>query len=240
VRTTSRRVRPTIGGMDVQVLRPRRVWLMLLVAVVAGAVMAAPYVLLDVGSSRVEVEGGLRYGLLVTHIFTATAALVLGPLQFVPAIRARRRWHRRIGRTYLLAGVLPAAVTAVPVAILSGRIVTQVGLVIPAIGWLVTAGLAVGAVRRGDVAAHRAWMTRNYALTFLAVTARILVPVMLLTGLATGAIAPADAPTAVTSLIPVGQVLGWSINLAVAEVLVRRRRTIAGTAVVTALGAPHR
>lgn len=188
--TTPRRTRPTIDSMDVQLLRPRRVWLMLLVAVVAGAVMAAPYVLLDVASSRLEVEGGPHYGLLVTHVFTALVALVLGPLQFVPAIRARRRWHRRIGRAYLLVGVLPAAVTAVPVALLSGRIVTQVGLVVPAVGWLVTAWLAVRAVRRGDVAAHRAWMTRNYALTFLAVTARIVVPLMLLTGLATGATPP--------------------------------------------------
>jgi uncharacterized membrane protein len=222
--TTPQPVHPTIEGMDVRVLRPRRVWLMLLVAVVASAVMVAPYALLDVGSSRL-VGGGLHYGLLVAHVFTATVALVLGPLQFVPAIRARGRWHRRIGRTYLLAGVLPAAVTAVPVAILSGRLVTQVGLVVPAVGWLLTAGLAVRAIRRGDVAAHRAWMTRNYALTFLAVTARILVPLVLLTGLATGAIAPADAPAAVTSLIPVGQVLGWVINLAVAEVIIRRRRS---------------
>jgi uncharacterized membrane protein len=217
--------------MDLEVLRPRRTWLMLLVAVVAGAVMAAPYVLLDVGTSRVEVDGGLHYALLVTHIFTATVALVLGPLQFVPAIRARRRWHRRIGRTYLLAGVLPSAAAAVPVALLSGRLVTQVALVIVAVGWLVTAGLAVRAIRRGDVAAHRAWMTRNYALTFLAVTARIVVPLLLLALLAAGAVAPADAPAVVASLIPVGQVLGWMINLAVAEVLIRRRRAVIGGSV---------
>jgi uncharacterized membrane protein YozB (DUF420 family) len=210
--------------VDVHVLRPRRIWLMLLVAVVAGTVMAAPYVLLDVGSSRLEVGGGLHYGLLVAHVLTATVALVLGPLQFVPAIRARRWRHRRIGRTYLLVGVLPAAITAVPVALLSGRIVTQVGLVIPAIGWLASAGLAIRAIRRGDVEAHRAWMTRNYALTFLAVTARIVLPLVVLTLLATGALTRDDARTAVTSLIPIGQVLGWMINLAVAEVLIRRRR----------------
>jgi uncharacterized membrane protein len=222
-RTTPRRVRPTIVDMDLQVLRPRRIWLMLLVAVVAGAALATPYV---VGSSRIEVESGPHYALLVTHIYTATVALVLGPLQFVPAIRARRRWHRRIGRAYLLAGVLPSALTAVPVALLSGRLVTQVGLVVVALGWLATAGAAVRAIRRGDVAAHRDWMTRNYALTFLAVTARIVVPFVLLTGLATGTIAPADAPAAVTALIPVGQVLGCVINLVVAEALIRRRRVI--------------
>jgi uncharacterized membrane protein len=204
-------------------LRPRGVWLMLLVAVVAAVVMAAPYVLLDVESSRLEVDGGLHYALLVAHVFTATVALVLGPLQFVPAIRARRRWHRRIGGTYLLVGVLPAALTAVPIALLSGRIVTQVGLVVPAVGWLVTGWLAIRAIRRGDVDAHRAWMTRNYALTFLAVTARIVVPVVLLTLLVTGTVARADASTAAAALIPIGQVLGWMINLVVAEVLIRRR-----------------
>ncbi len=210
--------------MDLHVLRPRRVWLMLLVAVVAGVVLAAPYVLLDAGSSRVEVGGGLHYALLVAHIVTAVVALVLGPLQFVPVIRARRRWHRLIGRIYLLAGVLPSAVAAVPVALLSGRLVTQVGLVIVAAGWLATGGLAVRAIRRGDVAGHRAWMARNYALTFLAVTARIVVPLLLLAGLLAGAIAPADAPAAVSSLIPVGQLLGCVINLIVAEVLIRRAR----------------
>lgn len=216
-------------------LRPRRVWLMLLVAVVAGAVMVAPYALLDVRSSRIEVDGGLHYALLVAHIATATVALVLGPLQFVPAVRARGRVHRRIGRTYLLAGVLPSALAAVPVALLSGRPVTQVGLLVPAVGWLVTGGLAVRAIHRGDVAAHRAWMTRNYALTFLAVTARIVVPLVLLAMLATGAVARADAATAVASLIPVGQVLGWLINLAAAEVLVRRRRAMAAGSVHPAI-----
>ncbi|HYH28785.1 MAG TPA: DUF2306 domain-containing protein [Pseudonocardia sp.] len=218
--------------MDVQLaqrprtlaLRPRRIWLMLLVAVVASAVMVAPYALLDVGSSRIAVDGDLHYALLVAHIFTATVALVLGPLQFVPAIRARRRVHRRIGRAYLLLGVVPSALAAVPVAWLSGRLVTQVGLVVPAAGWLLTAWLAVLAIRRGDVAAHRAWMMRNYALTFLAVTARIVVPLVLLTVLATGAVARADAAAVAASLIPIGQVLGWTINLAVAEVLIRRRR----------------
>jgi hypothetical protein len=135
--------------------------------------------------------------------------------------------------------VLPSAVAAVPVALLSGRLVTQVGLVIVAVGWLVTAGLAVRAIRRGDVAAHRAWMTRNYALTFLAVTARIVVPLILLTLLATGVVARADAATVVASLIPIGQVLGCVINLVVAEVLIRRARR-ARTASRSPLGARAR
>jgi uncharacterized membrane protein len=212
------------GTVRPALLRPRRVWLMLLVAVVAGALLVAPYVLLDIESSRLAVDGGLHYALLVAHIFTATVALVLGPVQFVPAIRARRRLHRGVGRAYLLAGVLPSALAAVPVALLSGRLVTQVGLLVPAVGWLVTGGMAVRAIRRRDVEAHRSWMMRNYALTFLAVTARVVVPLILLTLLATGALSPADVSSTVPTLIPIGQVLGWVINLIVVEVVIRRRR----------------
>ncbi|HEY2206957.1 MAG TPA: DUF2306 domain-containing protein [Pseudonocardia sp.] len=199
--------------------RPRRPWLVLGVAVLAGAAMAAPYAGLDIRASRLPVRDQVHYGLLVAHIGTALVGLVLGPLQFVPAVRARRRVHRRIGRTYLLAGVLPSALTVIPVALLSGRPATQVGLVVPALGWLVTGALGVRAVRRGDVQAHRDWMLRNYALTFLAVTARLLVPLMLLASLPFG-----GSPSAVTGLIPLGQVLGWVVNLAVVEVWIRRRR----------------
>jgi uncharacterized membrane protein len=212
--------------------RARAAWLALVVGTVVAGVLVAPYLGLDRESSRLEVTGELYYALLVAHVFTAAVALVLGPLQFVPTIRARRRWHRRIGRAYLLVGVVPSAVVAVPVALLSGRPVTQVGLTVPAVGWLVTAGLAVRAIRRGDVEAHRSWMTRNYALTFLAVTSRALVPLMLLasiplTGASVGSAAPA--------LIPVGQVLGWTVNLAVAEILIRRRRAVR----IRAAGPPH-
>jgi uncharacterized membrane protein len=207
--------------------RSRRAWVLFAVAAVAGTIMVAPYVLLDVDASRIEVRDGLHYGLLVAHVFTALVALVLGPLQFVPAIRARRPVHRRIGRCYLLLGVVPSALAGIPVALLSDRLITQVGLVVPAVGWLVTAWLAVRAIRRGDVEAHRSWMTRNYALTFLAVTARIVVPLILLTQVAVGAVALGSAAAVATGLIPIGQVLGWVINLMVAEVVIRRRRRAA-------------
>ncbi|MQA15844.1 MAG: DUF420 domain-containing protein [Pseudonocardiaceae bacterium] len=202
----------------------RRVWFLFVVAVVVGSVLVAPYLLLDVESSRLEVTSGLHYALLVTHIFTAMIALVLGPLQFVPAIRVRRHWHRRIGRLYLFLGVVPSALAGIPVALLSGRLITQIGLVIPSIGWLVTAWLAVRAIRRRDVEAHRSWMTRNYALTFLAVTSRILVPLLLLAQIPlAGATADSLAASA-PSLIPIGQVLGWVVNLVVAEIIIRRCR----------------
>jgi len=199
----------------------RRQWLLLVVAIGFGAVLSYPYVGLDVTKSRLDVHG-VHYAVLVVHVFTATVALVLGPLQFRPQVRARRRLHRALGRTYLLVGVLPAAITAVPVAIWSGRLLTQLGLTTAAVLWLVTGGLAYRAARRRDFVRHRAWMMRNYALTFLAVSARILVPLMLLAQLPFGTVDAASAGDRARSLIPLGQTLGWIVNLTVAERLIRR------------------
>jgi uncharacterized membrane protein YozB (DUF420 family) len=209
------------SAIDTRRPRARLAWAALVVGVVVTAVLVAPYLGLDIRASRLAVSSELHYALLVAHIFTAAVALVLGPLQFIPAIRAHRRVHRRIGRAYLLLGVVPSALVGIPVALLSGRLLTQVGLTLPFLGWLATAGLAVRAIRRGDVEGHRAWMTRNVALTFLAVTARAMVPLMVLGGIALTGAAPPDITG---DLVPVGQVLGWVVNLAVAEVVIRRRR----------------
>ncbi|GIH99774.1 DUF2306 domain-containing protein [Planobispora takensis] len=201
---------------------------MFAVAVVVGLVLVYPYLGLDIGDSRLDVHDGLHYHVLVGHIATAAVALVLGPLQFVPGVRARGRVHRTLGRIYLLAGVLPSAVTAIPVALWSGRPVTQAGLTIAAVLWLITAGLACRAARRGDFAGHRDWMTRNYALTFLAVTSRVIVPLLLLVRLPFGGVEAGSAGEAAISMIPVGQTLGWIVNLAVAEGVIRRRRRAPG------------
>ena len=197
-------------------------WPLFVVSLGFGLVLTYPYLSLDSADSRLAVSGGLQYSVLVAHIFTAAVALVLGPLQFVPRVRARRRLHRTLGRVYLLAGVLPAAVATIPVAIWSGHPLTQVSLSTAAVLWLITGGLAYRAARRRDFAAHRAWMMRNFALTFLAVTARILVPVLLLVQIPFGGIDAGSIGDRAPSMIPIGQTLGWIINLIVVEYLIRR------------------
>ncbi|WP_433179438.1 DUF2306 domain-containing protein [Actinoallomurus sp. CA-150999] len=209
--------------------KARKVWLMFIVATVFGAVLVSPYLLLDIGNSRLDVSGEAHYAVLVTHIFTAFIALVLGPLQFVPAIRARRRIHRTIGRLYLLAGVLPSAIAAVPVALLSGRLVTQIGLTIPAVLWVITGALAYRAARRHDYTRHQNWMMRNYALTFLAVTSRILVPLLLIAQIPFTTTGFGSIGDKAPSMIPIGQALGWIVNLIAAESLIRRRSPSAGS-----------
>jgi predicted membrane protein DUF2306 len=206
------------------VSRPRSAGLMLIAAVIISLVLVNPYLGLDIDDSRLDVGSSLRYFVLVAHIFTAAVAIVLGPLQFMAKVRARRALHRTIGRVYLLAGVLPAAVTAIPVAVWSGRIVTQIGLVVAAVLWLITGGLGYRAARRRDFTGHRDWMMRNYALTFLAVTSRILTPLLFVALLPFTTDDSRPVGERIPSLIPVGQTLGWIVNLVVAESLIRRRR----------------
>ncbi|MBE3010181.1 DUF2306 domain-containing protein [Microbispora sp. NEAU-D428] len=203
----------------------RTAWVIFIVAVIATSVLVYPYLGLDIGSSRLDVRDSLHYYVLVGHIGTAAVALVLGSLQFMPKVRARRRIHRTLGRVYLLAGVLPSAVATIPVALWSGRLMTQVGLTTAAALWLITAGLAYRAARRGDFDSHRNWMMRNYALTFLAVTARILVPLLLLVQIPFRGADPGSMGELATSMIPIGQALGWVVNLIVVESIIRRRRS---------------
>jgi uncharacterized membrane protein len=153
---------------------------------------------------------------VVLHIVGASIFCVLGAFQFVPSLR-RRRWHRVAGRVALPLGL---------VASLSGLWMTffyewpagdelslAVVRVVVGVGMTAALVLAFASVRRRDFRAHRAWVTRGYAL-----------------GLGAGTQVVTHLPwIAVTGHAPLGwprtvaMALGWGINLAVAEWAIRRR-----------------
>jgi hypothetical protein len=86
--------------------------------------------------------------------------------------------------------------------------------------------IAWRAIRGGDVGRHREWMLRLYAITFFAITTRMLVPLMLLAQVPVmSRWYDGDVQAAVSGSIPVGQWLGWMVNLAIAEWVIRRTRT---------------
>ena len=68
-------------------------------------------------------------------------------------------------------------------------------------------------------------MTRNYALTFLAVTSRALVPLLLLGKVLIMGASVRTLGHDATAMIPVGQTL---VDLVVAEVIIRRHAQVAG------------
>jgi uncharacterized membrane protein len=205
---------------------PRLVVAILVVAVIATPVLAYPYVLLDRSASRIDVQTDLAWILLVVHVPCAATAMILGALQLVPRIRARRRVHRIIGRTFLGFGTVAFMVTGIPLALSTpdGNI-TRFGVLVPAVLWPVVATIGWRAIRRGDVVRHREWMIRLYAITFFAITTRMLVPLMLLAQVPVmSSRYDGDVQAAVSASIPIGQWLGWIINLAIAELIIRRTK----------------
>ena len=126
-----------------------------------------------------------RTGIL-THVFASLFALVLGPLQFSASLRAARpRLHRWSGRLYLAGGVLVGGAAGFYMAFHAfGGLAAHLGFGLLALAWLYTGLRAYLAIRRRDVAAHRRWMVRNFALTLAAVTLRLWLPAMLASGVA--------------------------------------------------------
>ncbi len=211
---------------------PRLVLVILAIAVVATPVLAFPYVLLDRAASRIDVQTDAAWVLLVIHVPCAAAAMILGVLQFVPRIRANRPRHRLIGRTFLGLGTVAFVLTGIPLALTTpdGNL-TRFGVLVPALLWPCFAVVAFRAIRAGDVTRHREWMTRLYAVTFFALTARMVTPLLLLVQ------APVmqsrydgDVQAAVSASIPYGQWLGWIVNLLIAQYVIHRWRTHPDTA----------
>jgi uncharacterized membrane protein len=165
------------------------------------------------------------------HVLSAVPYAVLGAFQFSSRLRRRHpRWHRSTGKVVVVLGLAVA---------LSGLWMTLFYARQPGTGELsylfrLTFGSALAAcivlgfaaIRRGDVATHQAWMTRAYAIALAAGTQTF-----------TLAIGPAVfGPGALTKDLSLGA--AWLVNLAVAEVVIRRSARRRTPVVLVPVGAP--
>jgi hypothetical protein len=119
----------------------------------------------------------------LTHMLIAPFALILGPFQFMPRLRARYpRAHRWSGRVYvaacLIAGI--GALATAPFA--SGGPVAGLGFGILAVLWIGTTAWAWRAAVARNFALHRTLMRYSYAMTFGAVTLRLQIPFFFIAG----------------------------------------------------------
>ncbi|MFB6893433.1 DUF2306 domain-containing protein [Kitasatospora sp. NPDC056327] len=148
---------------------------------------------------------------LALHVGGGLVAILLGPWQFLPRLRARRPGlHRLTGRLYLLA-VLATGTGGLLLAPrgLVGP-VAPIGFTALAVLLLLSSAQAFRFALRRDLVRHRAWATRSYALILAAATLRIWLPVADLVGIP---FEQAYATVAWTC---------WLINLVVAEHLIGR------------------
>ncbi len=151
---------------------------------------------------------------LYSHVFASAVALLLGPWQFLPRLRQKKylSWHRWMGRLYLGVGILIGGISGLYMSLFAhGGLINVLGFGMLAILWLATGAMAYVTIRRGDVKTHRRWMTRNFALTFAAVTLRLWLPLL------AAAFQDFDGGYQMVSW------LAWVPNLLAAEWLLRRR-----------------
>jgi uncharacterized membrane protein len=114
---------------------------------------------------------------IIVHAACAATALLLGPVQFLPAVR--RRWprvHRWTGRTYV-AGCLAGGASALVLAAgVSSGVTAGAGFGALGVVWMHVTGQGWHTGRARQWPEHRRWMIRSFAMTFAAVTLRIYMP----------------------------------------------------------------
>jgi hypothetical protein len=108
------------------------------------------------------------------HVFTSIGALVAGFGQFSGRIlREHRSWHRLIGRIYafdILAINFPSGMVLAVCA--NGLLPGRIAFFLLDCLWFTFTLVAVIAARKRQIAKHREYMIRSYALTFSAITLR--------------------------------------------------------------------
>lgn len=113
------------------------------------------------------------------HITLGGIALLVGWLQFSNKLRERKRGlHRNIGKIYMITALLSGICGLYIAAHASGGMVSVVGFFTAGVIWLSTTTLGFTTIKKGDVAAHKKFMTYSYAACFAAVTLRVWLPLL--------------------------------------------------------------
>lgn len=109
--------------------------------------------------------------LLIPHTFCGVIALLSGPLQFSSRLRRRHlKFHRVLGRIYVIS-VFIGAFTGIALAASRPGLP---GTSMQAAAWIVCTTAAFITARNRQIAQHRQWMVRSYAVTFTFVSSRVL------------------------------------------------------------------
>jgi uncharacterized membrane protein len=155
---------------------------------------------------------------VLLHIPAAIIYSILGAFQFSPGFRRRhRKWHRNVGKILIPCGLVVALSGLWMAHFYSwpqgdGALVYLERLIF---GWAMVISIVLGidAIRRRAYARHGAWMIRAYAIGLGAGTQVLThLPWFILSD-----VRPGEMPRAVM------MGAGWIINVAVAELIIRRR-----------------
>jgi len=187
-------------------------WMLLAILCLGVAAYSARYLLHPPQTPAQALGNPVGVPWLFVHVAGAVTALVLGSLQFLPALRrGAGPPHRWVGRVYvagcLVGGaaglILAPGSHAGPIASAGFGSLGAIWIGVTLMGWR--------AAMQGRFTEHRRWMIRSWALTLAAVTLRLYLPTVMVL----------DLP-----FLPWYRAisfLAWVPNLVVAELWLRRR-----------------
>ena len=120
-----------------------------------------------------------RISWVVPHVAAGLLALVIGPMQFWPAMRRDYpQAHRIAGRVYVIAVVVGSIAAFGLAAKIEGSPTYSLGLAAMGIVWLTLTFMAFVAIRRKNLIQHKEWMIRSYVATFAFIFFRLADDVM--------------------------------------------------------------
>lgn len=151
--------------------RPSRLWIFAILGALGLAALwfifrnAAPYL-----SMSREYYGPYfwpRRWMLMLHIVGGITALTVGVVQLWLGLTHRTsRLHRVLGKVYVGAIFIGSIGGFYLALTINGNVPYASGLFFVCVAWVVTTAMAVFAIRHRNVAQHREWMLRSYAVTF--------------------------------------------------------------------------
>jgi hypothetical protein len=151
----------------------------------------------------------------IAHAVAGGLALLAVSLQMAlaaPPPPSRRRLHRTLGTAYVVTAAVTSLLSLPVVAAFDVSPLAKAAFLGEAALWLLTTVVAFVHIRARRVARHREWMIRSFALAAFFVTFSLWDPVM------------AALPLSPDTGFAVAVLLGWTLNLAAAQVWIRATR----------------
>jgi uncharacterized membrane protein len=210
-----------MGAAPPSLARVRAAWTVTLLLVLIGVAIVVRRSLNLAGllpANALDADFAHHAPLTFAHIVPGLIFVVLGPLQFVQRLRRRRpRLHRIMGRIVLVAGLVTGVTALAMTAQMAiGGGVERAATTTFAVVFLVALVTAFQRIRRGDVASHREWMLRAFAIGLAVAAVRPIVGVFFATQRLTH-LAPRE-------FFGIAFWLGFVVNAAAAELWIRRTR----------------
>lgn len=109
------------------------------------------------------------------HILTSFFVMLAGAVQFNSWILKKyKAWHRRVGKLYVYIILFLSGPAALVMSFYAnGDRISRISFVLLSVLWITFTSIAFLQAIRGNLASHRQFMIRSYALTLSAITLRL-------------------------------------------------------------------